>query len=92
MNHSFDVDEKNEFVLVMSHEATQSGIKFIDFSTDNYYLLFVDNFGDTNIVDLTTKSQLRSTQNMEFTNEWTSEGIQISDKTKVNVLRRIRIK
>lgn len=69
----------------MSHEATQSGIKFIDFSTDNYYLLFVDNFGDTNIVDLTTKSQLRSTQNMEFTNEWTSEGIQISDKTKVNV-------
>jgi hypothetical protein len=54
----------------------------MDFSTDDYYLMYKDNLGQKCFLDLSNMNK-NDTLAIEFDIEWVSEGIKISEKRKV---------
>lgn len=59
-------------------EGISSSILFMDFSSDNVYLLYMDNIGKKHNIDLKDK---RKDTRIELKDiEWISEGLKISDK------------
>jgi len=61
-------------------EGISSSILFMDFSSDNVYLLYMDNIGKKHNIDL--KDKAKDTK-IELKNiEWISEGFKISDKRR----------
>jgi len=59
-----------------------TSIEFLDFSTDNFYLLYKDSFEEVVIIDLSNLKKI-NTVFVEFDIEWCSDGIKASDKAKV---------
>ena len=57
-------------------------MNFLDFSTDNSYLLYKDNFGVLTVTNIISRRTV-DLVHLEFDVEWVSDGIQESDKTKV---------
>ena len=78
----YDIDtQTNTFKSIVSIENLSSSISFIDFSTDNFYLVYKDNFEEITIIDLTNLKKV-NTISVEFDIEWASNGLQIHEKTK----------
>eukprot|EP01016_Furgasonia_blochmanni_P022356 TRINITY_DN24386_c0_g1_i1.p1 TRINITY_DN24386_c0_g1~~TRINITY_DN24386_c0_g1_i1.p1 ORF type:complete len:291 (+),score=52.47 TRINITY_DN24386_c0_g1_i1:64-936(+) len=74
-------DETKTFKLLCLVDNLTSSVEFLDFSTDNFYLLYKDYFAEITIIDLSTMNRI-NTLFVEFDIEWISDGIKISDKTK----------
>ena len=53
----------------------------MDFTLDNSYLLYKDNFEEVSIIDLTNHKKI-NTIYIEHDVEWCSDGIKICEKTK----------
>lgn len=61
-------------------DTTISSILFMDFSSDNIYLMFMDNIGKKQFLDLKEGQELNK---IDLQNtEWISEGLKISDKRR----------
>jgi hypothetical protein len=66
-------------------DTTISSILFMDFSSDNVYLMFMDNIGKKQFLDLKEGQELNK---IDLQNtEWISEGLKISDKRRVAVVK-----
>lgn len=79
----FTIDyDTNQFVKYHTIDVTISSILFMDFSSDNVYLMYMDNIGKKQYLDLKEKSTLAK---IDLQNtEWISEGLKISDKRRVD--------
>ena len=78
----YDADnEENSLKLLCSVDNLATSIEFLDFSTDNFYLLYKDHFEEVVIIDLTNLKKI-NTIYVEFDIEWCSDGIKVSDKIK----------
>lgn len=80
-----DVNKYELFIV----ENLSSKVEFLDFSTDNFYLMYKspDEFV---IIDLSNLEKI-NTVFVEFDIEWCSDGIKTSDKTKV-YLKKFKFK
>lgn len=79
--HTYNIDyDNNKFVLCHTI-GTISSILFMDFSSDNIYLMYMDDVGKKQYLDLKEKTIL-SKIDLQNT-EWVSEGLKISDKRRV---------
>lgn len=58
-----------------------TSLEFIDFSTDNFFLLYKDNTEEVAYIDV-SNIQEKKFFYTEFDIEWCSKGIMVSDKTK----------
>lgn len=56
-------------------------MEYLDFSTDNFYLLYKDTSDEMAIIDLALQKRI-NTLHVEFEVEWCSDGIKLSDKAK----------
>jgi hypothetical protein len=70
----------NTFVSISTIENISSKIEFMDFSEDNYYLMYKDNVTQKCFYDLTNLKK-NDTLAIDFDLEWVSEGIKLSEKT-----------
>jgi hypothetical protein len=62
-----------------------SDIEFIDFSTDDCYLVYKDSSGEVTFVDISDKANIKEHINpssVEFTHEWMQDGLKISNQVK----------
>lgn len=69
------------FEKMMSFDNLSTSLEFIDFSTDNFYLLYKDNYEEVAIIDLASLKRITEIY-MEFNIEWCSDGIKVTDKAK----------
>jgi WD40 repeat protein len=77
----FKIDHTaNKFISSSKIENIASKIEFMDFSEDNYYLMYKDNVTQKCFYDL-TNSKKNDTLAIDFDMEWVSEGIKLSEKT-----------
>ena len=83
--YRYDLDSKDgTFKYVFGIEDLVSSVNFLDFSTDNSYILYKDNFGVLTVTNIIKRGK-ENLVHLEFDVEWVSDGIQESDKTKVNL-------
>lgn len=47
----------------------KASVKYMDFSTDNYYLQIEDNIGDVTLYEIETDRAIQA-DNMDFEHEW----------------------
>lgn len=73
--------DKREFISKKTIEGIFSEIEFMDFSTDNYYLMYKDSIGQKCFFDLANNKK-NDTLAIDFDIEWVSEGIKISEKRR----------
>lgn len=73
--------DKKEFISKKTIEGIFSEIEFMDFSTDNYYLMYKDSIGQKCFFDLANNKK-NDTLAIDFDIEWVSEGIKISEKRR----------
>ncbi|EGR31152.1 hypothetical protein IMG5_116820 [Ichthyophthirius multifiliis] len=60
-----------------------TSLEFIDFSTDNFFLLYKDNFEDVEIIDFKNQDFKKITKDqVEFEMEWCTDGIKVSSNIK----------
>ena len=61
----------DETIFKLSHnlENLSTSLEFIDFSTDNFYLIYKDNFEEIAIIDISNEKKV-NTNYMEFDIEW----------------------
>lgn len=60
-----------------------TSIEFIDFSTDNFFLLYKDNVDDVEIIDFRNKDFKKVIKGeVEFNMEWCTDGIKVSSNMK----------
>lgn len=79
----YDLDNRDgELVTFLKREV--KSVKFIDFSTDNSYLLYkaADGSDKSTIINIISKAEV-DLNLVEFNVEWVSDGIQLSKFTKV---------
>ena len=74
--------DKLTFVTYDTETSISSSIVFMDFSSDNVYLMYMDNVGKKQYLDLKEKG--KSYQSDLPNVEWISEGLKISDKRRVD--------
>lgn len=53
-----------------------ASVELLDFSTDNYYLIFKDSFLKVTIIDMSSMKQV-NTNNLDFEIQWCSDGIKV---------------
>lgn len=73
--------DKKEFVSKKTIEGIYSEIEFMDFSTDDYYLMYKDTIGQKCFFDIENNKK-NDTLAIDFDIEWVSEGIKISEKRR----------
>lgn len=56
-----------------------ASVELMDFSTDNYYLIYKDSFLKVTIIDLSNMQQVIQ-NNLEFDIEWCSDGIKVQNE------------
>ena len=79
---SYGTEDENKFKTLCTVDNLSTSIEFLDFSTDNFYLLYKDSFEEVVIIDLSNLKKI-NTVFVEFDIEWCSDGIKASDKAKV---------
>ena len=88
----YDLEKEDKvFKHLFAIEELTSSINFLDFSLDNNYLLYKDNLEELTATDISSKKKINFIHS-EFDVEWMSDGIQISEKTKVIFLPSLKIK
>jgi len=75
-------DGEELFAPYKSIENLTNNIEFIDFSTDNYYMLYKDIQEEETIFNLVSFKQQNNLNKFAFDIEWCSDGIKIHKKTK----------
>lgn len=71
----------NQFIQYHSVAGISSSIHYMDFSSDNVYLMYMDNVGNKEFLDLKEKQAVRSDRVENV--EWIGEGLKISNKRAV---------
>jgi hypothetical protein len=79
--HTYMIDYDNKRFEHYHTIGTISSILFMDFSSDNIYLMYMDDVGKKQYLNLKEK-QILSKIDLQNT-EWISEGLKISDKRRV---------
>lgn len=74
-------NEENNFKLLCSIDNLNTSVEFLDFSTDNFYLLYKDISDEIAIIDLSLQKRI-NTLYVEFDLEWCSDGIKLAEKAK----------
>lgn len=72
--------EQRKFTIYFHVPGISSSILFMDFSSDNVYLLYMDNIGKKHYIDL--KDKIKDPKLDLKSVEWISEGLKISDKRR----------
>lgn len=73
--------DKKELLPKKTIEGIYSEIEFMDFSTDDYYLMYKDTIGQKCFFDIENNKK-NDTLAIDFDVEWVSEGIKISEKRR----------
>jgi hypothetical protein len=64
--YRYDADnEEKKFIKMTTIENISASIELMDFSTDNYFLIYKDSFLKITIIDLTNMKQVDG-DNLEF--------------------------
>lgn len=58
-----------------------TSVEYLDFSTDNFFLLYKDISDEYAIIDLSLQKRI-NTLSFEFDLEWCSDGIKMAEKAK----------
>ena len=74
-------DTDDGFTLLKTLYGFKSSIKYIDFSTDNYYLQCEDNLGEVMLFEIETQRVVH-TDAIDFELEWLGEGLKSSSTLK----------
>ena len=74
-------DTDDGFTLLKTLYGFKSSIKYIDFSTDNYYLQWEDNLGEVMLFEIETQRVVH-TDAIDFELEWLGEGLKSSSTLK----------
>ena len=69
------------FNMVKEIYGFRASIKYMDFSTDNYYLQIEDNIGDVTLYEIETDRAIQA-DNMDFEHEWLGPGLRSYSKLK----------
>lgn len=85
------MDDENKYKTFCAVDNLSTSIEFLDFSTDNFYLLYKDSYDEVVIIELTNLKKI-NTVFVEFDIEWCSDGIKASDKAKVNTIQYMKNK
>ena len=67
-------ETENGFAKLTTFYGFKSSIKYIDFSTDNFYLQCEDNLGEVQLFEIES-SRLINTETIDFELEWLGEGL-----------------
>ena len=67
-------NEENNFKLLCLIDNLNTNVAYLDFSTDNFYLLYKDVSDEIEIIDLSLQKRI-NTLYLEFDFEWCSDGI-----------------
>jgi hypothetical protein len=59
---------------INNFKGFKSSIKYVDFSTDSYYLQCEDNLGEVSLFQISTGNQI-NLGNVDFDLEWLGEGL-----------------
>jgi WD40 repeat protein len=70
-------DTEDGFTLLKTLYGFKASIRYIDFSTDNYYLQCEDNLGEIMLFEIETQRVVH-TDAIDFELEWTGEGLKNS--------------
>lgn len=62
------------FAALNNFKGFKSSIKYVDFSTDSYYLQCEDNLGEVSLFQISTGNQI-NLGNVDFDLEWLGEGL-----------------
>ena len=73
---------KHKFELLISIDNPTSSANLLDFSRNNQYFIYKE-INDITVIDLTKLSKTNAIYT-DLDIEWSSDGIQITDATKVN--------
>ena len=74
-------DTDNGFTKMKTLYGFKSSIKYIDFSTDNYYLQCEDNLGEVLLFEIETQ-RIIHTDAIDFELEWLGEGLRSYSQLK----------
>ena len=74
-------NEENGFRLLCSIDNLNTSVEYLDFSTDNFFLLYKDISDEYAIIDLSLQKRI-NTLSFEFDLEWCSDGIKMAEKAK----------
>lgn len=69
------------FIKIKQISGFKSSIKYIDFSTDNYYLQVEDSVGDITLYEIETDKPIQEEQ-IDFELEWLGEGLRTYSRLK----------
>lgn len=75
---NFDLKEPLKIYSIIDNLSTR--IDFLDFSSDNYYLIYKDNFEDVAIINLSEK--IKQAHIDEYEIEWNADGLKVAKQTK----------
>ena len=67
-------------------ENINSSIEYMDFSTDNFLLMYKDSIGKNSFFDLSNLQNKDDQPGVEYEVEWMSDGLKISENRYVFVL------
>lgn len=67
--------------MLCSIDNLNTSVEYLDFSTDNFYLLYKDMSDEIAIIDLSLQKRI-NTLHVEFDLEWCSDGIKLAEKAK----------
>lgn len=73
--------EADSFEHMCSISNLSTGINFLDFSSDSFYMLYQDSFEETTIIELQTFKKIQGFA-LEFELEWCADGNKCLDTTK----------
>lgn len=75
--------DQEVFTVYIPVPIQSTSIEFIDFSTDNFFLLYKDNVDDVEIIDFRNKDFKKVIKGeVEFNMEWCTDGIKVSSNMK----------
>lgn len=82
--------EPGTFKRIFTIDELTANVQFLDFSLDNMFLLYKNELDEAVITDIYSKKKINSIQS-RFDFEWISDGIQISERTKVFLLENYQL-
>mmetsp|Transcript_19117 Transcript_19117/g.2603 ORF Transcript_19117/g.2603 Transcript_19117/m.2603 type:complete len:128 (+) Transcript_19117:219-602(+) len=71
--------EDGNFKILCQVGNLPTSIEYLDFTMDNYYLIYKDNFEEVSIIDLKNLKKI-NTLYVEHDAKWCSDGIKVSEK------------
>ena len=76
--YSMDIDRK-EFAEPNKIDDLKFNVEFMDFSTDDFFLIYKLKNGDINYVDISDKTLIKNIDSVDKSVEWLGDGLKITN-------------